>query len=279
MNLRYNYLQSNMDNLDFTSKNSSHNINQNRQSNIQRYWVKDEQDRLIGTVERIYRDDEGLIQIVFSLSNTTGKPLFRADEKLIQKADLENRTFIIKLSTPMREKLNRYLNQDSISDVTTSQPSPPEINSELEDVENSSQEMEESEMIRLLEERLVVNRERKKIGEVVVRKEIETQIIEVPVKREKLIVEKVGSEPKTLAEIDLSCEEIKGVEQIETDSYKSQERVTGEFLSLQAASELLRAIALEEPHGCSKVRLELIVNNPQYKEKYQAMFNRCTTDL
>jgi stress response protein YsnF len=38
---------------------------------------------------------------------------------------------------------------------------------------------------------------------VVVRKEIETEIIEVPIQREKLIIEQVGDEPRTLAEIDL----------------------------------------------------------------------------
>lgn len=270
-----------MKNLDLNLKNSSPNLNQKTLSNSQRYLVKDEQGHLIGTVERIYRDDEGLIQIVFSLPNTTGKPLFRADEKLIQKADLENRTFIIKLTSIMRDKLNQYLNQDSISNnAKGSHQSLTETPSEFEeDVKTSSQEIEESEMIRLLGERLVVDRNRQKIGEVVVRKEIETKIIEVPVKREKLIVEKIGSEPKTLAEIELSSEKIKGLEQVETDFSKSQERVTGEFISLQAASELLRAIALEEPHGCSKVRLELIVNDPQYKEKYQAMFDRCIFNL
>ena len=59
------------------------------------------------------------------------------------------------------------------------------------------------ETIPLREERLIVDRQRRKVGEVVVRKEIQTEIIEVPVQREKLIVEEVGAEPKQLAEIDL----------------------------------------------------------------------------
>jgi hypothetical protein len=65
----------------------------------------------------------------------------------------------------------------------------------------------EEETIPLLEERLIVNRERQKRGEVVVRKEIETEIVEVPVQREKLIVEEVGPTPKQLAEIDLHEDE------------------------------------------------------------------------
>lgn len=59
-------------------------------------------------------------------------------------------------------------------------------------------------VIPLHEERLVVDQKKQKVGEVVVRKEIETEIIQVPVQREKLIVEQVGAEPHQLAEIDLS---------------------------------------------------------------------------
>jgi len=61
----------------------------------------------------------------------------------------------------------------------------------------------EEEIIRLLGERLVVDRGKRKIGEVIVRKEIETRMIQVPVRREKLIVEQVSPERKQLAEINL----------------------------------------------------------------------------
>lgn len=65
----------------------------------------------------------------------------------------------------------------------------------------------QEEVIPLREERLVVDQKKQKVGEVVVRKEIETEIIQVPVQREKLIVEQVGAEPKQLAEIDLTEED------------------------------------------------------------------------
>lgn len=59
--------------------------------------------------------------------------------------------------------------------------------------------------IALKAEKLVIERERKKVGEVVVRKEVETHYIQVPVKREKLIIEQVSDEESTrLAEIPLS---------------------------------------------------------------------------
>lgn len=59
------------------------------------------------------------------------------------------------------------------------------------------------EIVRLLGERVVVERNKRKVGEVIVRKEIETRMVQVPVRYEKLIIEQVGSEPKQLAEIDL----------------------------------------------------------------------------
>ena len=58
-------------------------------------------------------------------------------------------------------------------------------------------------IVRLVEERLVVNRSKHKIGEVIVRKEIETRIIQVPVRYEKLIVEQVSPERKQLVEVNL----------------------------------------------------------------------------
>lgn len=67
-------------------------------------------------------------------------------------------------------------------------------------------------IVRLVEERLVVNRSKRKIGEVIVRKEIETRIIQVPVRYEKLIVEQVSPEHKQLVEINLGQADGTGIE-------------------------------------------------------------------
>lgn len=58
-------------------------------------------------------------------------------------------------------------------------------------------------IIPLLAERVIVDRHKRKSGEVVIRKVIETEVIEVVVRREKLIVEQVSPEYKELAVIDL----------------------------------------------------------------------------
>jgi hypothetical protein len=141
-------------------------------------------------------------------------------------------------------------------------------------------------MVRLLEERLVVNRSKRKVGEVVVRKEIETRIVEVPIQREKLIIEQVGEETKQLAEIDLGEGEVTGVDLLNGLSSDTLQRdvlpsdspytVTGEFISPQAASNLLEAIALQGKHGCAKVRVQLVLDDPELQETYQKMFDRCS---
>jgi Domain of unknown function (DUF2382) len=69
--------------------------------------------------------------------------------------------------------------------------------------ETSSLKVSVEEVIPLLAERLVVDRRKRKVGEVVVRKVIETEVIEVVVRWEKLIVEQVSPSYKELAVIDL----------------------------------------------------------------------------
>ena len=56
----------------------------------------------------------------------------------------------------------------------------------------------------LLEERLRIELTQRKIGEIVIRKEIETELVsvQIPVRREKLIIEQVSPAYKLLAEID-----------------------------------------------------------------------------
>lgn len=115
--------------------------------------------------------------------------------------------------------------------------------------------------IRLLEERLIVNRSKRKAGEIVVRKVVETRMVEVPVRREKLIVEQVGSETRQLAEVDISSGEITGVELNGVSSSLSYPTVKGEFASLKTTSQLLEAIAKTVRHRCKQVNVELLIED------------------
>jgi stress response protein YsnF len=153
----------------------------------------------------------------------------------------------------------------------------------LEEVDNQSflesdeaTEVVEEEIVRLLEERLLVNRSKWKVGEVLVRKEVESQIVQVPIRREKLIIEQVSPETKQIAEIDLGKGEVTDVDLRKVSSSDTPYTVTGEFLSPKAASHLLEAIALQRQHGCAKVRVELVLDNPELQETYQKMFDRCS---
>lgn len=136
-------------------------------------------------------------------------------------------------------------------------------------------EIREQKKLYLKEEHLVVDHHREKMGEVVVRKEIETGIIEVPVRREKLVVEAADSDGEPLAEIDLA--EVRG-EGFDGGMAGEKPAVRGEFYTLEAARDLLAAIALDPHHGCDRVRLELVLNDPRDREIYQALFDRCRRD-
>ncbi|MGF1479345.1 MAG: DUF2382 domain-containing protein [Cyanophyceae cyanobacterium] len=131
----------------------------------------------------------------------------------------------------------------------------------------------ETETIRLLEEQLVVDRHKQKVGEIIVRKVVETRLVEVPVRSEKLIVEQLGPENRQLAEIKLGEGTISGVEDSRT---AARDRVSGDFFSLEAASNLLRAIATQRRHGCKRVRIELVLDDEHRQPEYQEMFDRCT---
>ncbi|MEB3278948.1 MAG: DUF2382 domain-containing protein [Lyngbya sp.] len=257
---------------------SSHQISSNPLE-VQTYSVVDEKAELIGQVERIYKNDSHQIQILFSLPGQS-KPLFRVHQKSILKVDLENNRFIINLTDKMREKLEQhsaYLNQNITEEnrIKSVEHSDNEIEDTTDLGDESFPQTVDSETIRLLAERLEVKHERHKIGEVIVRKQVETEIVEVPIRREKLIVEQVGSSDKPLAEIDLSRGKIQGVELEQTNIKPHQVTVQGEFYSLKAAADLLQIIAMEDAHGCAKVRVELVLDDPQYQQQYQDLFDRC----
>ncbi|PSB28249.1 hypothetical protein C7B70_21250 [Chlorogloea sp. CCALA 695] len=138
--------------------------------------------------------------------------------------------------------------------------------------------------IPLLEERLIVDINRQKIGEIVVRKEIETEMVQVPIRREKLIIEQVGAETIQLAEIDLGSSD-QGVElatiranmaQVGSVAKSNEIIVSGEFTSAKIASLLLNAIALERNQGYKKIRIEIVVEDAERQQTYQEWVDRCS---
>lgn len=132
-------------------------------------------------------------------------------------------------------------------------------------------------LIPLLEEKLLVDRTTKRVGEVVVRKKVETRMVQVPVRWEKLIVEQIGSPNKQLAEINLGQGKTTGIElQKLLNSDNNGSTVSVEFISPKAARDFLEAIALQKQHGCTKVKIEIIVDSQEKQTAYQEMFDRCS---
>ncbi|MEQ9233972.1 DUF2382 domain-containing protein [Coleofasciculus sp. E2-BRE-01] len=257
------------------------------------FTIVNQKGKVLGRVEDFCVEKNHRLYMVMSAQWTNAESSwFLLSRQHIQTIDPDNRIVIVDLSPAELEYLPVYQKREtptakpsedlSHSSVTSTSVVNSEkamdaeerVNSDLEPSDQTSEIVEED-MIRLLEEKLVVNRSKQKVGEVVVRKEIETRVVEVPVRREKLIVEQVGEEPKQLAEIDLGKGKVTGVADSVETSLPTTTTVNGEFVSPKAASDLLAAIALQDNHGCVNVRVELVVDNPELQKTYQQMFDRC----
>jgi uncharacterized protein (TIGR02271 family) len=145
------------------------------------------------------------------------------------------------------------------------------------------------ETIYLLEERLMVDLTKHKTGEIVVRKEVDTQVlhVEVPVRREKLIVEKVSPEYKLIAQIDLGSEQLdrEAISYVNHDDSivvngnskslsidNNRSKVSGTVNSPQAAIDILAEIARMAGEDCETIRIEISLKNNRNRDIYQRLF-------
>jgi hypothetical protein len=139
------------------------------------------------------------------------------------------------------------------------------------DETSTSEVLSPEEAIQLLEERLVIRSEKRKVGEIVVRKEIETRMVEVPVRREKLIIERVEPDYERIAEIDIGQTYQNGT----ISNGNKANTVSGEFHSPSVARDLLDAIARNPDHNCADIRIEITLKDSKHQEIYQSWFDRC----
>ncbi len=112
-------------------------------------------------------------------------------------------------------------------------------------------------VISLLAERLVVDRRKRKVSEVVFRKEIETRIVEVPIRREKLIVEQVSPEYKQLAIIDLGQASAEN-NVLEITDNPLPNTVNAEFTSARAAIQFLESMVDQPNPGLQRIQVIII---------------------
>ncbi len=264
---------------------------------VKNFAVFDQQGQLVGVVHDLIVDANRRLNLV--ISNQVNQEsleygqqladkypsLFRLQSQKIKKIDKPTKSVFIDLNKSEIEYMPEYLETETpgdriLSENSTEQPIDYQTtNNPVEPV--NLEEATEEQIIRLLEERLVVESSKRKIGEVIVRKQVETRMIQVPVRREKLIVEQISPEQKQLAEIHLGQEEISGIEltdieRLEVTHLNSGLTVSGEFSSPKTASLLLNAIALEQNHGCNQVRVTIAVEDESHQKKYQEWFDRCS---
>ncbi|MEH2328969.1 YsnF/AvaK domain-containing protein [Nostoc sp.] len=260
---------------------------------VNNFAVFDNQGQLVGVVHDLIVDGNRRLNLIISnqANQKTAEysqqladkhpSLFRLQSQRVKKIDKPTQSVFIDLNKSEIEYMPEYLESETPGDFnSTEQVANNQMtNSPVESLNNLEQVPEEQ-IIRLLEERLVVESSKRKVGEVIFRKVIETRMVQVPVRREKLIVEQISPEHKQLAEIDLGQGEIPGVDLTEVErlevTHDNGLTVSGEFSSPKIANLLLNAIALERNHGCKQVRVTITVEDESHQKKYQEWFDRCS---
>ena len=257
---------------------------------LKSFTVKDNKGLLVGKIKDVYFDASGQLNFIVAGLGSENTRVFIVSIKLLKKVDYHQKALFLSINSAQVDLLPGVSPAGPQSLENPSEPhsefnnseltNPSTVMSNLTDADRTDENLEtdedeenldivDQEVIRLLEERLVINRSKRKVGEVIVRKEIETRMVQVPIQWEKLIVEQVGDDPKVLAEIDLGEGSITGIDLTEIKSDRQEPTVKAEFTSVQKASKILNSIASQPRHGCVKVRLELVLENKQLEDTYQ----------
>lgn len=290
-----------------TSNNRIDILLEKLRGRLKDFVVKDNEGKIFGAVKDLVLDNNKQINLVVSINQLESSNQVLLVSKLVRKIDPINKSVLINISETETENLPQYRIR-AMSDMVYPENTSNQVPAFTEDnsiqssgVENvsaaadaltptatmqSSSALEE--VIRLLGERVVVDRNKRKVGEIIVRKEIETHMVQVPVRRERLIVEQINPEHKELAAIELGSDEIDGIQQYEAEvstdqvlrtfasNVSNELTVSGEFDSPKIASLLLNAIALERRHGCHKVRVEIVVEDAERQQTYLEWFERAS---
>ncbi|MGA9381798.1 MAG: DUF2382 domain-containing protein [Phormidium sp.] len=246
-------------------------------SKLNNFRVLDHKGLQIGLVKDIYLSNTRQIHLLISATDLPDSQTFSMTSNQIQQVDYPQQAIVTSIDKSEIQTILTSAQTQTVSEEF-SQPSLPDSYMNEEDFSDfSTTSVVEEEVIRLLEERLVINHHKRKVGEVIVRKEIETRMVEVPVQYEKLIVEQVSPESKIIAEIDFGQQEYSTTTANKTSSNQTSiNTVKGEFVSPKTASLLLDAIDKQKHHACQLVRVEIVLENSENQRIYQDWFDRCS---
>lgn len=279
----------NVSNLNSTDKQAQIiSLLTNLNKKIRNFAVVDRELEQVGAIKDVIIDSNRQISFIIADHQATPRLLILKGQH-VQKIDPQLRKiFLIIDSTqinnlPEYQERNMEMNTDAQGLSSDSYVVDSHIADATSEIHTQQTTLQSEDVIKLLEERLVVDRTKRKIGEIIVRKEIETRMVTIPVRRERLIVEQLSPEHKQLANIDLGEEQLTHEESTPvslteamplTTSFEGSLTVTGEFSSPKVASLLLNAIALERNHGCQRIQVTIAVDNEQLQQKYQEWFAR-----
>ncbi|KAM3094607.1 YsnF/AvaK domain-containing protein [Phormidesmis sp. 146-12] len=275
-------------------------------SRIMGFNLVDRQGRFVGEVRDLILDQQRLKIIVAQPDVNQGERFLLLSSRFVSRVKSRDRTVAINLNQADIRRLPEYsfpmqssnqptqdlfgaiiIEQDNQAqeievDTLENQPIPEQAQGVIEHVDSPkvlSETVVQEESIQLLEERLKVDYTKHKVGEVIVRKEIETRMIQVPVRREKLIVEQISPDRRQLAEIDLGEDGISdlNLQDYIPDTHQiSNHIVSGEFDSPKTAAWLMDTIAHQLRHGCKRIRVEIELEDASQSELYQGWFDRCS---
>lgn len=233
-----------MANLDKRNKeNLRHSIDRLGKQLIS-YQIIDFNDIVAAKVIDIERDHlDNVYLLVQLIDRTADSNWYQLSERDIEQIDSQKRTIKTNLSLQELAKL----------------PPAKALDSSLSS---------EYETFPLLEEKLTVKRYRRKVGEIVVRKQIETRMVQIPIRSEKLIVERVGDNPEVLSEAELGTERV-----FLSNSPELAASFKSKFVSIQAAEQILQALK-QEGWEETKVRLEIITDDETQRNAYQSVCDR-----
>ncbi|KAF3890456.1 MULTISPECIES: DUF2382 domain-containing protein [Nostocales] len=257
---------------------------------VRKFTIMDRQNQLVGEVQDLIIDVNRQISFVVNTNRNSDEKYqtFLLSSKLVEKIDSQIKCIFLKVKKTEIRLLENPLEKNS--QISTMEDNSNTLAGNTQDTSvisnsivntNDGNISSVEEIVRLLGERVIVDRSKRKVGEVIVRKQVETRMVQVPIRSEKLIVEQVSPERKQLAEIDLSQGDISADFEFadtdslhSTDSFDGSLTVSGEFSSPKIASLLLNAIALERNHGCKAVRVTIVVEDEEHQKNYQEWFSR-----
>ncbi|PZV08234.1 MAG: hypothetical protein DCF32_05230 [Leptolyngbya sp.] len=157
----------------------------------------------------------------------------------------------------------QLLGRDAASQVTISSASIIDIDPEKKTIHIDRDQQEfapdAGQGIQLVEERLVVNRKRVKVGEVSIRRVVETEMIEIPVRREKLVIENIGSSTPPI-EVSLGETQLQGQEMAVQPNSDRDATASGIFETIQAAVSFLGTAEQRPELHCEKIRVAILLD-------------------